>query len=82
MSLLKQDITRRGQIDKEFINLDPNQELDLRNNKEYEVKSIKDSVVHTKKAQNQLPGLYYLIFWKDFPKEVDTWKPVLAILHL
>lgn len=56
--LLKQDITRRKQVDKLS---ELKRELEAGNNKKYEVKIIIDSAVYDKKANNQLPGLYYLI---------------------
>lgn len=41
MTLLEQDTTKRGQIDKNFANLNLDPELDTGNNKKYKVKSIK-----------------------------------------
>ncbi len=58
-------------------------ELDEGNSKEYEIEAICDSEVYTKKLDNgQLPGLYYLISWKGYPKEENTWEPASTILHL
>ena len=48
-----------------------------------EVEAIRDSAVYTKESESgQLPGLYYLISWKDFLKEKNTWEPASAIQHL
>ena len=57
-------------------------EFELGNNKEYEVEAIKDSAVYAKEADGHLLGLYYLIAEKDYPKEENTWKPSLAVMHL
>lgn len=70
--LLKWDTIKREQIDKKLANLDTNLKLDLKNDKKYKVESIKDNAIYVKKAQCQLLGLYYLIFYKRFPKEEDT----------
>ena len=50
------------------------------NNKEYEVKGICDSAVYTRKSEaSHLPGFYYLVFWKNYPKNESTWKPASAV---
>lgn len=50
MSLLEQDITRKGQIDKKLAHLNLDPELDTRHNKEYKVENISDSVIYVKEA--------------------------------
>lgn len=56
--LLKQDITKMRQIDKNAIKLDANG-----NNKEYKVKAIWDSAVYLNKlAKDHLLKFYCLIF--------------------
>ena len=29
-----------------------------------------------------MPGLYYLILWKSYCKEENTWKPLLIVIYL
>lgn len=46
--------------------------LDANNNenKEYKIKGIYDKAIYTKKSRSgHLPGLYYLIFWKEYLKK-------------
>ena len=52
------------------------------NNKEYELDGIWDSTVYARKSAEQLPGLYYLVSWKSYPEEENTWEPALVIQHL
>lgn len=58
MSLLKQDIIKKGRVNK-LLKLES--ELNIRENKEYKVETNKDSTIYTKAAEGQLPGLYYLV---------------------
>ena len=57
-------------------------EFEPGDDKEYEVGAIRDSAVYTKKADRHLLGLYYLVAWKSYPKEENTWKPSSTIMHL
>ena len=69
MSLLEQDITKKEQIDKRVTEL----ELKAGNNKEYKVEAIWNNTVYTSKLESgHLPGLYYLVAWKGYPKEKNT----------
>ena len=76
MSLLEQDTIRKG---REFSvpKFEPDDD-----NKEYKVEAIRDIAVYTKEAERHLPGLYYLVEWKGYPKEENTWEPSLAVMHL
>ncbi len=51
---------------------EPEKEFEARDNKEYEVEVIIDSVVYGQQANDQMPGLYYLVLWKGYPEEENT----------
>ncbi len=57
-------------------------ELDEGDSKEYEVKAICDGVVYSSKLESHLSNLYYLVLYKEYPEEENTWEPALAIQHL
>ncbi len=59
MSLLEQDIRKKWQVNDALP--EPEKEFESRNNKKYQVKSIIDSVVYNKEANNKMLDLYYLI---------------------
>ena len=58
MSMLEYDIPRKRQVN-ELLEL--KQELNARDNKKYEVKTICNNKVYTKEAIDKLPRLYYLV---------------------
>ena len=69
LSLLEQDTTRKERVDKKMMELD----FKAGNSEEYKVEAIWDSAIYVIKSESgHLPGLYYLIAWKDYPKEENT----------
>lgn len=45
-------------------------ELSISNKgRKYEVREIYNSAIYVKESRSHLPGLYYLISWKNYPKE-------------
>ena len=80
VSLLEQDTTRKGRVDENDAT-----EFDAGNEDsgEYEVEAIRDSAVYAREsASGHLPGLYYLVSWKGYPEEENTWEPASAVQHL
>ena len=61
---------------------EPEPEFDAGDNKEYEVEAIIDSAVYAKEAEGHLPGLYYLVSWKNYLEEESTWEPFSAVMYL
>ncbi len=81
MSLLEQDTTRKGQVDNKAPP-EPEKEFEAGDDKEYKVEVIIDSVVYGQQANNsQMPGLYYLVLWKGYPEEENTWESSLAVIY-
>ena len=76
--MLEQDTTRKEQVDKKMTEMD----FEVDNSREYEVEAIWNSAVYTKKSESHLPGLYYLVAWKGYSEEKNTWKPILAVQYL
>ena len=54
------------------------------NSKEYKVKILCDNEIYAKKLDSSyhLLGLYYLVLWKGYFEEKNTWKPASTIQHL
>ena len=47
---------------------------------EYKVEVIWDSTVYARESESvHLPGFYYLVSWKWYPKEENTWEPASAV---
>ena len=80
MSLFEQNITRKEPVDDENV-----EELDAGNKREgeYKLEAIRNSAVYARESKwGHLPSLYYLVFWKGYPKEENTWEPALTVQHL
>ena len=78
VSLLEQDTTRKGRVDKEVRQI----EFDNGDNDsgKYEVEAIRDSAVYARESESgHLPGLYYLVSWKGYPEEENIWEPASAV---
>ena len=58
-------------------------ELEAGDSKKYKVEAIRDSAVYASESESsQLQGLYYLVAWKSYPEEENTWEPLSAVQHL
>ena len=57
-------------------------EFEAGNSEEYKVEAIWDSAVYASKAEAYLPGLYYLLAWKKYLEEENTWEPSSAVQYL
>ncbi len=80
---LEQDTTRKRRVDKAKLEPEKDVEFEAGGNKEYEIKAIIDSMVYGQQANsNQMPDLYYLILWKRYPEEENTWEHLSAVIHL
>ena len=77
VSLLEQDTTRKGRVHEA-------EELDAGDDSgEYKVEAIRDSAVYARESESgHLLGLYYLVSWKKYPEEENTWEPASAVQHL
>ena len=80
MSLLEQDNTRKGWVDEKTV-----EQLEFKaggDNEKYELEGICDSAVYARESEaGHLPGLYYLVSWKGYPKDKSTWEPASAVQH-
>ena len=78
MSLLEQDTTKKGRVDENTTELDTGDN----DSEECKVEVIWDSAVYARKSKSgHLPGLYYLVSWKKYPEEENTWEPASAVQH-
>ena len=78
VSLPEEDTTKKEQVDENVTEFETGS-----NDKKYKMERICDSAVYAKKlATGHLLGLYYLVLWKNYPKEENTWEPALAVQYL
>ena len=78
VSLLEQDITKKGRVDEEVRQMEFDTDND--DSGEYKVEAIWDSVVYARESESgHLPGLYYLVSWKRYPEKENTWKSASAV---
>ena len=77
--MLEQDNTRKERMNNLFPK--PELEFDAGNNKEYKVEAIIDSAIYAKKAERHLESLYYLVSWKSYSKEKNTWELSSAVMY-
>ncbi len=84
MSLLEEDTTRKKRADNILPKPEKDLEFEVGGNKEYEVKAIVDSIVYGQQinGNDQILALYYLVLWKGYPKEENTWKPLSTVIHI
>ena len=79
VSLLELNTTKNGQVNDMQLDFD----FEADDNKEYEVDGIRDSAIYAKEsATGQLLLLYYMVLWKSYPEEENTWEPASRIQHL
>ena len=72
--------TRKGQMDEEVRQMEFDAGDDSR---EYEVEAILNSTVYIRESESgHLPSLHYLVSWKRYPEEENTWEPASAVQHL
>ncbi len=62
--------------------LESEKEFEAGDDKEYEFEAIIDSAMYGQQANDQMPGLYYLVLWKGYPEEENTWKLSSVVIHL
>ncbi len=51
------------------------------NGEEYEFEAICDNAVYARESEGYLPGFYYLVLWKSYLEEENTWELASVVLH-
>ncbi len=59
-------------MDKVLPKLEKNVEFEAGDNKKNKVEAIIDNAVYGQQANDQMPGLYYLVLWKGYPEKENT----------
>lgn len=80
MSLCEWAITNKEQVN-DLLKLKAERKLDVRRNKESEVRSIKDSILNTEVVEDPLLRLYHLLFSKCVSKDDNKWEPTSPIIY-
>ena len=79
MSLLEQNTTKKERVSKKVPEFDAGDKY----SEEYKVEAIWDSVVYVNKPESgYLLGLYYLVAWKIYFEEENTWKLLSVVQYL
>ena len=77
--MLEQDIIRKARVDENATELDAGDN----DSGEYKVEVIWDGAVYVRESESgYLSGLYYLVSWKGYLEEENTWEPASAVQHL
>ena len=80
LSLLEKNTDRKGRVDEVTFQLEFVGDSD---GKEYKVEAIQNRTVYAKKSEGgHLPGIYYLVSWKSYPEEENTWESASVVYHL
>ena len=77
VSLLEQNTTRKGRVDEKVRQMEFNAGDD--GSGEFKVEAIRDIAVYARESEDHLPGPYYLVSWKSYPEEENTWELALAV---
>lgn len=78
MLMLKQDITRKAQVNKITSELKFNNGGGD-NKKEYKVEAIRNNGVDRRESDNHVQGPYYLVSQERYQDEKNLWEPASAI---
>lgn len=71
---------RKKQVNQSNL-LEIEKKFKAKDNQEYKVKSMIDSIVYGKEIENQLPDLYYLVLWKNYLKKENIWEPLIVVIY-
>lgn len=54
-------------------------DIDINNSEEYKIEAIWNNAVQVSKIEDDLPGLYYLVVLKDYPKRENILEPFCGV---